>query len=204
MRVAIALALVSIGLSGQFESQRDGRNREDVRDALRSTNAAVSFRSAFESLQSLDSLTMLMENHGSFGYEIRPDHNRSQKVIQTISAVQIRECILTWRVTSVSAGISRISLASDLRALDLARLRFGELRGPDAPIHISFVPSIWELEIPIVGGNVGPSVHSRNMDTGVDTPLSSLYLMIDTADGAKQVADVLKRKIERCKKAPAS
>jgi hypothetical protein len=203
MRVAIGLILLSIVLRGPGEGRLTGASRGDVGSAVQTTDAATSWHSVHESFQSLDSLTTLMETHGSLAYEIRPDHNRAQKVVQTLTAARLETCVLSWSVTSVSAHTSRISLTSDLRVLAADKTTIGEMRGRNAFIHISFVPSLWELEVPIVEGS-GSNVHSKNLDTGIDTSLPSLYLMLNSEDGAKQVANALRLEIERCRKSSAS
>jgi hypothetical protein len=205
MRVACGLAIVSLAMPGHFKNRQGSTPGEAVRVVLpQETRTASSSRSRLESLQSLDSLPTLMETHGSFQYQIRPDRNKPQTVAHTLTAARVEACLLSWSVTSVSAGTSRVSLTSDLRALDSDKLKIGEMRGRIALIHISFVPSIWELEVPVVEGNAGSNVHSKNLDTGVDTSLQSLFLQLDSSDGAKQVANALRHEIERCRTSPSS
>ena len=200
VRFVCSLTVVSLAMAGHCKNRQGSTSGEAVRLAVsQAARTASSPRLRLEWLQSLDSLTTLMETHGSFQFQIRPDRNKPQTVALTLTAARLEACTLSWSVTSVSVSTSRVSLTSDLRALDSDKFKISEMRGRMAFVHISFVPSMWELEVPVVEGNAGSNVHSKNLDTGVDTPLPSLYLQLDSEDGATQVANALRREIERCR-----
>lgn len=154
-------------------------------------------------VQGTDSLASAMEAHGTFNYEIKPQGGQAQSISVHLFSVSLDACKLAWRVQKISADTSRIASTSNLSQLDEKKLRIAELRSTDRPLKLTYSPSVWELDFPVLHSEGSALVRSEDLETGMVRSLRSLYLLLDSEKGANLVASLLSRRIQQCKNSGA-